>query len=183
MDRGGARRAGGRRGVIRVCFHGAESTGKSVLAEKLAAELGCPLVHEYGRAYAETHGIDFAMADLLAIAREQDRLMREAAGERPPLLILDTDPLMTAAWAEMLFGEVPDELLAYPKAELYLLFAPDVPWLADGTRFFGTPETRARFAAIAEAMLVGAGVDYRRVGGDWGERERQVRAALRQAVR
>jgi nicotinamide riboside kinase len=35
--------------VIRVCFHGAESTGKSVLAGKLARELGCPLVGEYGR--------------------------------------------------------------------------------------------------------------------------------------
>ena len=165
--------------MIRVCFHGAESTGKSVLAEKLAAELGCPVVGEYGRAYAETHGIDFAMADLLAIAREQDRLMREAAARRPPLLILDTDPLMTAAWAEMLFGEVPDELLAYPKAELYLLFAPDVPWLADGTRFFGTPEERARFALIAEAMLVRAGVAYRPISGDWVERERQAYEVIR----
>ena len=168
---------------MKVCFHGAESTGKSSLAAMLAEEWGCPLVTEYGRIHAETKGTNFTLPDLLAIAAEQDRRTREAAAGDPPLVLLDTDPLMTAAWAEMLFGEVPDELLAYPKAELYLLFAPDVPWLADGTRFFGTPETRARFAAIAEAMLVGAGVDYRRVGGDWGERERQVRAALRQAVR
>ena len=121
--------------MIRVCFHGAESTGKSVLAKKLADRLGCPLVPEYGRAYAETHGTEFAMADLLAMAREQDRLMREAARKRPPLLLLDTDPLMTAAWAEMLFGEVPGELLSYPKAEHYLLFLPDVPWV--GTRAVG----------------------------------------------
>ena len=85
---------------------------------------------------------------------------------------------MTAAWAEMLFGEVPDELLSYEKAELYLLFAPDVPWLADGTRFFGTAGERAHFAALAESILVRTGVTYRTISGDWPERERQVRAAL-----
>ena len=165
--------------MIRVCFHGAESTGKTVLAQKLGAELGCPVVPEFGRIHAETLGTEFAMADLLAIAREQDRLMREAATARPALLILDTDPLMTAAWAEMLFGEVPDELLSYPKTDLYLLFAPDVPWIADGTRFFGTPDERARFAAIAEAMLVRAGVAYRPISGDWAERERQAYEVIR----
>jgi NadR type nicotinamide-nucleotide adenylyltransferase len=164
--------------VIRVCFHGAESTGKSSLARKLATRFGCPLVAEYGRTYAETRGTDFALADLLAIAREQDRLMREATRGDWPLLLLDTDPLMTAAWAEMLFGEVPGELLAYPRAELYLLFPPDVPWVDDGTRFFGTPELRARFAEVAESMLLRAGVPYQAIGGDWDERERQALAAI-----
>ena len=167
--------------MIRVCFHGAESTGKSLLAQKLGAEFDCPVVSEYGRTYAEKHGTEFAMSDLLAIARGQDRLMREAAAQHPPMLILDTDPLMTAAWAEMLFGEVPEELLSYRKAERYLLFAPDIPWVADGTRLFGTSELRSRFAAVAEEMLVRAGVSYRTVTGDWAERERQAREALNSA--
>ncbi len=164
--------------MIRVCFHGAESTGKTTLARKLAARFSCPLVPEYGRAHAETRGTAFTLADLLAMAREQDRLMREAARGDPPLLLLDTDPLMTAAWAEMLFGEVPGELLGYPKAERYLLFLPDVPWIADGTRLFGTPELRGRFAAVAEAVLVRAGVPYLSIGGNWDERERQAVAAI-----
>jgi NadR type nicotinamide-nucleotide adenylyltransferase len=164
--------------VIRVCLHGAESTGKSTLARKLAARFACPLVPEYGRAYAEIRGTAFTLADLLTIAREQDRLMREAAAAGPPLLLLDTDPLMTAAWAEMLFGKAPDELLGYPKAERYLLFLPDVPWVADSTRLFGTSEQRARFAAVAVAMLVRAGVPYDRIGGTWDERERQAVAAI-----
>lgn len=162
----------------RVCFHGAESTGKSVLAAKLADELSCPSVPEYGRAYAETHGIDFAMADLLEIAAGQDAAMRAACVGAPPLVLLDTDPLMTAAWAQMLFGEVPAELLAYSKAEHYLLFDADTPWIADGTRLFGTAEERALFAAVAEAMLVRAEVSYERISGDWAEREAQVRAIL-----
>jgi NadR type nicotinamide-nucleotide adenylyltransferase len=164
--------------VIRVCLHGAESTGKSTLAGKLAARFDCPVLAEYGRTYAEAHGIDFTLADLLAIAHEQDRLMREAAAKAPPLLILDTDPLMTAAWAAMLFGEVPEVLLAYEKAEHYLLFSSEVPWVADGTRLFGTQAERARFAAIAEDMLVRTGVPFRRIGGDWIEREREAVAAI-----
>ena len=39
--------------MIRVCLHGAESTGKSTLARKLAARFACPAVPEYGRTYAE----------------------------------------------------------------------------------------------------------------------------------
>ncbi len=164
--------------MIRVCLHGAESTGKSVLAARLERELGIPWVPEYGREYAETRGTDFTMADLLAIAEGQDAAMRAASASRPPLLLLDTDPLMTAAWAEMLFGHAPDELFAYPKADHYLLFDPDVPWVEDGTRFFGTAEARARFAALAEAMLVRAGVPYERVSGSWDQREARVRALL-----
>lgn len=164
--------------MIRVCLHGAESTGKSVLAQRL----GLPWVPEYGRTYAETHGTDFTMADLLAIAAGQDAAMKAAAAGGPEVLILDTDPLMTAAWAAMLFGEVPDELLRYDKAELYLLFAPDTPWVEDGTRFFGTAEARARFAALAEEMLVRAGVPFERISGDWDTREAQARAAISRAL-
>ena len=164
--------------MIRVCFHGAESAGKSVLAAKLAAELGCPWVPEYGREYCETRGTDLTMDDLLAIAEGQDAAMRAACAGEPPLVLLDTDPLMTAAWAEMLFGEVPAALLEYSKAERYLLFEADTPWVADGTRFFGSGGERTRFSAIAEAVLVRAGVGYERIAGDWDERERAVRAAL-----
>lgn len=168
--------------MIRVCFHGAESTGKSSLARVLAEELGCPLVPEYGRIHAETVGTNFVMADLLAIAREQDRLIREASAGEPPLVLLDTDPLMTAAWAQMLFGEIPPELLAYEKAEYYLLFAPDVPWEFDGTRFFGLHEARADFAEIAERLLVDAGVRYETVSGPWAQREATARAAIDAAL-
>ena len=45
--------------MIRVCFHGAESTGKTVLAGKMAGELRCPWVPEYGRTYAEGKKINW----------------------------------------------------------------------------------------------------------------------------
>lgn len=164
--------------MIRICFHGAESTGKSVLADKLARELGLPWVPEYGRAYCEEHGTDLTMADLLAIAEGQQAAVDAASAGHPALLLLDTDQLMTAAWAEMLFGHVPGALMAYPKADLYLLFSADVPWVEDGTRLFGQTPQRARFAQLAEEVLVRAGVPWRRIGGNWDEREAAVRAVI-----
>ena len=80
-----------------VCLHGPESTGKSTIGPRLAAHFGSPYVAEYGRTYAEEHGTEFTMADLVAIAEGHDDAARAAvaAGPHPP--ILDTDPLMTIA--------------------------------------------------------------------------------------
>lgn len=164
--------------MITVCFHGTESTGKSVLADKLSHELGATCVPEYGRTYCEVCGTDLDMADLLAIAEGQAAAVEVAKASQPRLLILDTDQLMTAAWAEILFDEVPGTLLDYPKADLYLLFAADVPWIDDGTRFFGKAPLRNKFAGLAEDMLIRAGVPYSRITGSWAEREAQVRKVL-----
>jgi NadR type nicotinamide-nucleotide adenylyltransferase len=175
VDEGSAR-------VLTVCFHGAESTGKSVMAARLQARFGWPVVPEYGREYCEKHGTDLTMDDLLAIAAGHVAATEAAARARPDVLLLDTDPLMTAAWAQMLFGDVPERLLTYPKADLYLLFEADVPWVADGTRFFGDNARRARFAALSEAVLVRAGVCWERVGGSWAEREARIVSAVQQAL-
>ena len=161
--------------MIRICFHGSESTGKSVLAEKLGRELGLPLVPEYGRTYAEAHGTTFSMADLEAIAAGHEHAVQAVAATGAPLALLDTDPLMTAAWAQMLFGTIPAALLNYPKSDLYLLFDPDVPWVEDGTRLFGSASERTRFAVLAEDLLRQTGVRFERISGSWAERESRVR--------
>ncbi len=168
--------------MITICFHGAESTGKSVLAEKLSRHFGCPWVPEYGRTYCEERGTDLTMADLLAIAEGQAAATHAAAASNPALLILDTDQLMTAAWAEMLFGEVPDQLMAYPKADFYLLFEPDVPWVDDGTRFFGKGPLRSRFAGLAKDVLLRAGVPFRTASGNWAKREQYASNAIEEAL-
>ena len=164
--------------MITVCLHGAESTGKSVLAAQLAAEFGCVWVPEYGRTYCAAHGTDLTMADLLRIAEGQALAAGAAAAAAPALLLLDTDQLMTAAWAQMLFGQVPDALLSYPKADLYLLFSADVPWVGDGTRLFGTAAQRGKFAALAQDVLVQAGVPFETIAGDWSMRAAAARSAI-----
>ncbi len=161
-----------------ICLHGAESTGKTTLARALADHFDTIWVPEYGRLHCETHGLDLAMNDLLEIGRVQSAMIAAALPLCNRRLIVDTDALMTAAWAEMLFGAVPGALVAAPKADLYLLLEPDVAWVDDGTRFFGDSNRRARFAAAGEKMLVQAGVDYVRIGGSWAERLERAVAAI-----
>jgi nicotinamide riboside kinase len=95
-----------------------------------------------------------------------------------PLLLADTDALMTAAWCEMLLGERPAELMHAPKADLYLLFEPDLPWVNDGTRFFSDPDNRHRFATLVEQVLIDARVPFARIAGDGPKRLESARAAI-----
>ncbi|MGH6617864.1 AAA family ATPase [Sphingomonas sp.] len=149
----------------RICLHGPESTGKSTLAPRLARQLGGAVVDEYGRTFAEAHGVDFTMADLVTIARTHDRLTRAMGGIDP--LILDTDPLMTAVWADMLFGWRDPWFDAWTgTADLYLLFDIDLPWIEDGTRMFGSVSERQRFFDLSRAELERRGVRWALVRGE-----------------
>lgn len=162
-----------------ICLHGPESTGKTTVSARLAEVLGGTVLDEYGREYAETRGTDFTMRDLVEIAKTHDagtRMMRATAA---PPLILDTDPLMTAVWADMLFGtrdpwfDVWDNV-----ADFYLLFDIDLPWVADGTRLFGTAEVRRRFFDLSRAELERRGVPWALVQGQGDDRANAAMAAI-----
>jgi NadR type nicotinamide-nucleotide adenylyltransferase len=161
-----------------ICLHGAESTGKTTLAALLAGETGAITVGEYGRSHCETHREPLSIDDLLLIGRAQTAMIAAAAEWAGPLLIADTDALMTAAWCEMLLGERPEELMTAPKADLYLLLEPDLPWVDDGTRFFADPGDRHRFAAIVEQVLIDSAVPFVRISGHGDERLAAARAAI-----
>ena len=170
------------RPVRTICLHGAESTGKTVLAGRLAAHFGTELVPEYGRIWAETHGTEFAMADLVAIARTHDAMTRAALARSGAPVILDTDPLMTAVWADMLFGRRDPWFDAWHgTADLYLLLDTDLPWVEDGTRLFGTAEARAKFQSLSQAELERRGVAWMKVCGKGEARFENALTAIRAA--
>ena len=163
----------------RIVTFGAESTGKSVLAEHLAAWLGGPVVPEYGRTYEKVRPeAEWKAAHLVELARRHEAHRAAIAPEAGPVLIEDTDPLLTAVWAEMLLGERVPELEARPKADLYLLLDAEVPFVQDGGRYYGAPEQRRKFQALCIAALDRAGVRVERISGDWEAREAQARAAV-----
>lgn len=137
-----------------ICLHGAESTGKSTLAPRLAKTLGGVVVPEYGRDYAEANGTDLDAADLLAIFDGHVAATRAALAAGHDWLISDTDPLMTQAWAVMLLGERLSAIDAWTDvADLYLVPAMDLPWEEDGTRLFGSDSARRQFMEVAIGEL------------------------------
>jgi len=160
-----------------VTLHGIESTGKSTLAEQLARALDTVWVPEYGREYCLEHGTDCTPEDLQAIAAGHYARIETAKPLSGPVLISDTDWLMTRAWHRMMIGT---EMAgpAYPLADLYLLLAPDVPWIDDGLRLHAEVEQRRHFHALSQAELAWAGVRWVEIGGDWEARRSAALAAI-----
>ena len=168
--------------TVHICLHGAESTGKSTLAPRLAARLGGVVVPEYGRAYCEANGTDLDEHDLLAIFEGHVAATRTALDRRPAWLVSDTDPLMTQAWAVMLLGRrLPEIDLWDEPADLYLVPAMDLPWEEDGTRLFGSDLARRQFMDVAIGELERRNLRWAWVDGDGNERLENALAAIRAA--
>ena len=141
--------------TTRICLHGPESTGKSTLATRLAAHYGC-----------EGHGTDIGMAELVHIAETQDAMNRAAAARDGERVLFDTDPLITAVWAEMMFETRDayfDAFTGY--ADLYLLLDIDLPFVDDGLRVYAGTEDRRHFFALCKAELDHCGVRYALIRG------------------
>lgn len=167
-----------------ICLHGPESVGKTTIAKRLAEHFGGELLEEYGRDYAETHGIMFTMRDLIEIAQNHDAGARMLLAEGADPLILDTDPLMTAVWADMLFAKRDPWFDAWDNtADLYLLFDIDLPWIKDGTRMFGTEPLRRRFFELSKAELERRGVRWALISGQGEARFEAALAAIAEAGR
>lgn len=153
-----------------ICLHGPESAGKSTLGEALSAHYNCPFVPEYGRAYCEQNGNDISMAELVHIAEVQDAFIREQAvtpeALSSGLVITDTDALVTAIWADMMFGRRAPWFKEFTnKADLYLNMANDLPFVPDGQRVYEHQGDRAKFFEQCEIELVVQGVRWIQVGG------------------
>lgn len=166
-----------------IVLHGVESTGKSVLAERLARHFESVWVPEYGRAQAEVHGVEMDAADLTLIGDAQTAMIAAWKRWATRFLFADTDALMTAAWARMMLGTAPDALLTHPRADLYLLLEPDVAWVDDGTRIYGADASRAKFAELCRAVLGEAGVRWVAIRGDWDARFDAAVAAVEELGR
>jgi NadR type nicotinamide-nucleotide adenylyltransferase len=170
----------------KVAILGAESTGKSTLAETLARRHGTLWVPEYLREFVDTTGRVPHEDDQDGIARTQrareDARARELAGRpgAPGLLFCDTTPLMTAVYSRFYWGRVPPALLDWEAAHDYaltLVAAPDLPWVPDGL-MRDSADVRARVHAQLLAVLEARGIAYALVEGDLPQRVRQAEALL-----
>lgn len=166
--------------MLRVVLSGVESVGKTRLAERLAAHFGGRWVPEAGRAYTEALDRPLTLEDHHRIARAHREAADAVAAARPELMIEDTDIVMTAAWARMLFGIRDPALSAIPSlADLHILLLPDAPFVEDPVRMFGDPGRRAQFHTIVEQEFQERGLEPIRIGGAFPLREEGAIAAIR----
>lgn len=174
----------------RIAIFGPESTGKTWLAEKLAAHFAAPLVAEYAREFWDRQG-GITLGDIPAIAREQWRredaaLLRQASegqGAAGGVIICDTEALTTVLWCDLLYGTCPEDIRrgAEKRARnyaLYLLLDIDVPFAPDPQRCFPEQADREKCWRIWRGALERRQLPFVEIRGDWAAREVAAIAAV-----
>lgn len=165
----------------RVCLVGAESTGKTTLAQALAAHYHTLWVAEYGREYTElklaaSAGDHWTSPEFTHIAMIQCERENAAARQCNRLLICDTDAFATAIWHRRYLHQrsLAVEAIAarQRRPDLYLLTGADAPFVQDGTRDGELIREWMHQTFIAE--LATERRPYRLLRGSWADRFTQA---------
>lgn len=151
----------------RVVVAGAESTGKTTLAQQLAEALGTAWVPEQGRTYWEgrRHLTDqsWASDEFRRIATAQRLLEHDLSRQAARgVVVSDTDALVTAVWHQRYLGHADpalDTLCDKAAPNLYLVCAPDFDWVQDGTRESAQQRAAMHADTLARAVVSGAAVE------------------------
>lgn len=167
-----------------ICLIGAECTGKTTLAQALAARMGGLWVPEYLRSFTDTHGRTPVQAEQEHVMHEQLRLEDEALSlarqQQCQWVFCDTAPLLTAVYSDCVFGDATlysEALRQHHRYAHTLLLEPDIPWVADGLQRDGATMRTAVHARLV-ATLTHAGRTYTCIAGDATERLRTATEAL-----
>ena len=162
---------------MRIALTGPESTGKSTLAAQIAERTGLPLIPEYARTYIGQLGRPYTYEDVEAVARKQ---CEETAGEG----VFDTELLLTKVWFEDKYGHCPawlEETARRNRMDLYLLTAPDLPFVPDPVR--ENPHRREELFARYLHEVEASGVPYAIVRGIGGARLACAMKAVEECLR
>ena len=169
--------------ITRICLTGAESTGKSRLAEELARHFKGSVCVEFARDYVLEVRRPLTSGDVEPIARGQMRKEDEAAiACASDVLFLDTDLVSTVAYARYYYGDCPEwiEQAARERlADIYLFLDTDVPWMEDAARDSGAD--REAVHETFQRVLEEFDADYVLIRGDWDERREAAIAAIQAA--
>jgi NadR type nicotinamide-nucleotide adenylyltransferase len=150
----------------RIAITGPESTGKSWLAEQLAAHFHTLWVPEYSREYLQKLGRTYGFPDIVSIARGQLEREEKAAQRVNRYLFCDTDPLVTKVWSEFKYGKCDPwiaEKVTTHRYHLYLLCNIDLPWQDDPLREH--PENRKELFNLYHNTLAAMNADFAIISG------------------
>jgi HTH-type transcriptional repressor of NAD biosynthesis genes len=156
--------------VKKIAILGSESTGKSVLAEKLAAYFDTVFVPEMARKIIEkTNECTFNHLEDIALLHA--RTIGTVIGTANKLLFLDTDITITKSYSRFLFDReliVESWIEEVNKSDLYLFLEPDCLFVQDGTRI--DEKERNRLSFFHKEQLRDNNIDFISIGGDWNKR-------------
>lgn len=164
-----------------VCLMGAESTGKTTLAQALADHFHGLWVPEYLRTFCEQHG-------RTPDRHEQSHIMQTQVAQELTALTLakvqgkawvfcDTAPLLTAIYSDYVFGDsslYPHAQTLHARYALTLHLCPDIPWMADGHQRDG-PHVQPVVDALITAQLMALSTPCAKV---WGLQACRLEAAV-----
>jgi len=179
--------------IKKVVLIGPESSGKSMLCEKLAKHYDVHFVKEYARTYLNNNGADYSHEDLLQIAKGQlseekkaiDESCLQADKDKPKLLFVDTDLYVIKIWSELVFGKCEPYILnelAANNSSLYLLCEPDIPWVEDPLRAYPDQAVRTFHYHHFKDALVHQHIKWENINGDFEQRFEKAKAAVDQLL-
>jgi NadR type nicotinamide-nucleotide adenylyltransferase len=154
-----------------ICIIGAESTGKTTLAQLLAKRFDSPWVPEYLRAFCNAQGRTPQQAEQslileMQVANEM-RSVRAAQTTAAPFVFCDTAPLLTAIYSQYIFADtslIAQATQLHERYALTLLLDTDIEWVADGMQRDGE-HVRAPVTMMIEQQLNYHKFPYERVTG------------------
>jgi NadR type nicotinamide-nucleotide adenylyltransferase len=173
---------------MRVVVTGSECTGKTTLAEMLAAHYVTACVFEFARQFVAEKGAAPVYADVEAIARGQIETEDEAtrnAKDGSRVLIQDTDLLSTIVYSEHYYHDCPGWITtAFEKraAQLYVLTGIDVPWSPDGEQR-DRGDRREEMHELFQKALVDRELRFIDVRGSSDDRLRAALTAIDNVVK
>lgn len=168
-----------------IAVIGAESTGKTALAQALAVRLAQDTglsvgwVSEELREWCEREGRTPRPEEQRGIAQAQQRRI-EAAAAGHDLVVADTTPLMTAVYSEFLFNDRSLHAMAaefQSRCAATLLTALDLPWVADGHQRDGA-HVRVPVDRLVRGLLLAHGLSWSVVHGEGPQRLENALDAL-----
>ncbi|ODU08432.1 MAG: hypothetical protein ABS84_12435 [Rubrivivax sp. SCN 71-131] len=168
-----------------VAIVGAESTGKTMLAQALAQRLSrqhglrVAWVPEWLRPWCDEHARTPQRGEQADIAAAQSALIDEAARGHD-VVFADTTALMTAVYSRIVFGDDSLDAMAvaaHRRCRLTLLTGLDMPWEPDGLQRDG-PHVRPPVDAQLRTLLQTHGFAYSVILGSGAQREDAALQAL-----
>ncbi|MDA3953886.1 MAG: ATP-binding protein [Bacteroidales bacterium] len=126
-----------KKSIKRIVLIGAESTGKTELAESLSKHFFTVFVPEYAREYIEKLNADYTYNDVEHIAKKQIELENENYQKANKILFYDTYLIITKVWFKMVYNKIPNWInkkIEDNNIDLFLLCSNDIPWISDPVR-------------------------------------------------